>query len=147
MIFVDSVRAIYNKTAVIYNKLATKLMIEHTTGIYKYSNGRPYKYLNHQIEAQIAAGFFRNRSVVQSSCHTYVRTSWHIKLFIHAKSFLSRLPLSLWPHHSFCTTTQVNISNHYYLHEMTLKLTIWCSRTTFLVKRVSRWRPPFFGNL
>ena len=50
MFFVGLVPAIYKEIAVIYKTLAKKSTREHTRGISKCSNGRPYKCLNHRID-------------------------------------------------------------------------------------------------
>ena len=53
MFFVGLLPAIYKEIAVIYKTLANKSTREHTGGISKCSNGRPYKCLNHRIDPNI----------------------------------------------------------------------------------------------
>ena len=57
MFFVGLVLAIYKEIAVIYKTLAKKSTREHTRGISKCSNGRPYKCLNHRIDP-LSVDFF-----------------------------------------------------------------------------------------
>ena len=50
MFFIGLVPEIYKEIAVIYKALASKSTRDHTRGISKCSNGRPYKCLNHRID-------------------------------------------------------------------------------------------------